>query len=172
VNEHIVVSKSLSVDHIFISVKRILPMNQDDNHEPMGFVTPPNRGSFASTGRGSMKFSLAVEDAVQSSKDDDEGLTKIETIRLNMKKALAGSWWGKLYENSVTLISVLSSLQCIYQTYLSDAKRHDQYKIALLVEFLFALIFGADWLLNFFLADQTVTFLCRSVVCGLTVLFS
>ena len=42
----------------------------------------------------------------------------IETIRLKVKKFFATSLFGHIYSNILLILSVLSSIQYLYQTYL------------------------------------------------------
>ncbi len=117
------------------------------------------RTSFNARNASVSKYSAAI-DAVNNRQQLDH-MTTIETMRLDLKKALASSWWGHLYENIVMIISVLSTLEFIYQTYLYGDQEKSQYTVAKVMELSFAFLFGADWLLSFFLADHVFTFIIR-----------
>lgn len=105
----------------------------------------------------------AVIDSFKVKKDDDKDA--FEDARVKMKKFLSHSPMGVIYENVMLVISIISSLEFIYQTYLfhdidSEAERIEYLQ---LIELGFAGCFAFDWSLNYFLADQKINFFIRYI---------
>ena len=67
----------------------------------------------------SSSFAKLIDNNASTFTDDGEKQSVIESIRLKVKKYLAASYVGKVYENALLLLSVLSCFQYIYQTYLT-----------------------------------------------------
>lgn len=80
----------------------------------------------------------------------------LEMLRLKTKKYLATSFLGKLYTNSLLVLSVLSCLQYILQTYVSGAEPEGRNILNIFskLELCLAALFAFDWVLNLFLADH------------------
>lgn len=76
-----------------------------------------------------------------------------------MSRSIYGQW----YENVMLVISVLSSMEYIWETYLnvSSAVDRQQLKILNIVELVVAVIFNLDWGLNLFMADHKLNFVTR-----------
>ena len=53
---------------------------------------------------------------------DDQTLSRSEQIRVSTQKYLASSWIGRVYTNFFLVLSVLSCVQYIYETYLREDK--------------------------------------------------
>lgn len=86
-----------------------------------------------------------------------------ETLRLNVKKFLTTSLIGWIYDWTLLVISVLSTLQFIYQTYLDPNIPVDVAQIALfsILEECFAIVFMFDWTLSFYIADHKLVHITR-----------
>ncbi len=154
--------KVISLDDANVGKVSTKPSNRPSSGGPVPTLSKVGlqfRNSFNARATSVSKYSAAIE-AVNNRQQEDT-MTTIETVRLDLKKALAGSWWGHLYENIVTTISVLSTLEFIYQTYLTEQNHQNQYVVAKIMELSFAFLFGADWLLSLFLADHAFTFIFR-----------
>lgn len=54
--------------------------------------------------------------------DADEKVTMMEAIRVETKKFMASSWFGRIYDRTLLYLSVLSCLEFIFQTYLHPEK--------------------------------------------------
>jgi hypothetical protein len=87
----------------------------------------------------------------------------IESVRLQTKKILTHSRFGRIYENFLLFLSVVSCLEYIYQTYLHPSVPSDKKLLHDLniLELYFASMFGFDWLLNCFLAEHRLIFFTR-----------
>ena len=99
-------------------------------------------------------------------KEEEETLrlsTVIETVRLKVKKYMTKSYYGKLYTQFMLIISVISCLEYIYQTYLTDRLEFQRMQLYYLgrFEMVLSCIFMFDWLLSYFLADHKFVFLTR-----------
>lgn len=84
----------------------------------------------------------------------------LEEFRMNLKKGLNGSQFGKLYQTLQIALSIVSCLECIAQTYI---RRHnpDYFQLFESIEIAFVIVFMADWTVNFFLADHAINFFFR-----------
>lgn len=116
------------------------------------------------------KFSAALEQAAETQQEDDA--FNFELWRIQMKKFFTHSRFGRYYENALIFLSVISSMECIYETYLHDSVAQDRSQLDVLrvVEMGFASIFGLDWFLAFLMAEHRTLFLTRYVnhICCLT----
>ena len=83
----------------------------------------------------------------------------LETVRIELKKALTNSWFGIYYENFLVMVSVGSCLEYIYNTYIDRASI--QHRRLQFTELGFASAFLLDWTFNFFLADHKLTYVVR-----------
>lgn len=98
------------------------------------------------------------EEAIDSPNIDAKISDVIENYRLTVKKFLSAHWIGQTYNYTLLILSVLSSLQYIYQLYLDPSKPHDLVQIAIfpLAEEVLACLFMFDWCLSFFIADHKI----------------
>lgn len=106
------------------------------------------------------KYSEAL-DAVKSGQQADEDT--LEDLRIGLKKYLTSSATGKYYENYILFVSVFSMFEFIYATYIDEtveSDRREKYYLDL-ITIGFAVLFGCDWLLNYFLADHKMKFVSR-----------
>lgn len=83
-----------------------------------------------------------------------------EDARLRLKKGFTSSLPGKVYQYAQIVISVLSCLEFIMQTYI-ERMNPNELHYAQSIEIAFAIVFIADWCLNFILADHAVNFFFR-----------
>lgn len=95
--------------------------------------------------------------------DHAEPADKVEKFRLACKKYMSTSSFGYFFELTSVLLSVLSTAQCIYFTYLDiDNPAHEKpLRIGRILAVLFAVFFAADWLFEWFLADHKYTYIFR-----------
>jgi voltage-gated potassium channel len=86
--------------------------------------------------------------------------SQVEKFRLTTKKFLSTNPIGVLYSNALLVISVASSLQYIYQTYLSPINSTQVTIISYfdMIEIILAVLFMFDWCLSFFIADHKISF--------------
>lgn len=88
----------------------------------------------------------------------------LEEFRVRIKKLVVTSWPGIFYNNALLVISIASSIEFIYQTYLdpiNDAKLLNDLNY---IEKGLASLFIFDWCLNFFMADHKIKFMTRFVL--------
>ena len=88
---------------------------------------------------------------------------KIEALRLDLKRVMSHSKFGKIYLYAMIVLSVLSCIQFIYETYLDKHENNLELTANRRVEEVLAILFGMDWLLNLFLADDKITHTSRYV---------
>ena len=105
------------------------------------------------------KFSAALE---QAGVKQEESFS-FEEWRLQIKKLMTQSIFGRYYENLLIFLSLVSSLEYIYETYLHESVESDRHQLHVLrnVELSFACLFALDWCLSIFLAEHRVLFLTR-----------
>jgi len=108
----------------------------------------------------------ALDNANQklSQKEDSIKISDvIENNRLAVKKFLNAHWLGVMYRYALLVLSVLSSIQYIYQLYLDPTLPEDQIQISVfsLVEEALACLFMFDWCLSFFIADHKINHIMR-----------
>lgn len=98
----------------------------------------------------------------------------MEDIRLKVKRYHSNSVHGLLYSDIMLFISIISSFEFMYQTYLDPSDPANQHTLNSLniLEKVFACLFIMDWMLNFFIADHKVIFMTSffSMVDVLTVI--
>ena len=102
--------------------------------------------------QASEKINFIKETTNQLELEKEE--SQVEKIRLVAKKFVTAHPIGMLYSNALLAISVASSLQYIYQTYLTSTN-FTQDQIILLydkIEIILAVVFMFDWCLSFFIA--------------------
>jgi hypothetical protein len=117
----------------------------------------------------------AVENRIAIEEEHErDRISVIEIIRIRLKRFLTTSSVGKAYTQAMILLSVLSCLEFIYQTYLSKhlAIERSQLKTLTIFELFVSSLFTIDWVLSFFIADRKVPFVCSfySIVDILTVI--
>jgi len=79
-----------------------------------------------------------------------------EQLRLQLKKFMATSWMGFIWDISFLFLSTISTISYVISTYFdhrikSERDIKDQME---LFELILSVLFGVDWLLSFFMADQ------------------
>ncbi|KAJ1393849.1 hypothetical protein B484DRAFT_275858, partial [Ochromonadaceae sp. CCMP2298] len=139
-----------------------------DSHD--GPVGRQQTGSFhltyadfaQSTGSG-LDFLDKVDAETRTAKEDE-----YEKVRLKLRRFMATSTFGMLYENFFIFICVLSVVEIIYMSYLDWDNEVDRKILVELnnVELCFACLFSMDWGLNFYFADLKLQFCTRWVVCA------
>ena len=90
-------------------------------------------------------------------------LARVEDMRVSTKKFLSSSNFGLVYENVLLIISILSCLQYIYQTYLTSQRDFVQLTNFAILERALACLFIFDWCLSFFIADHKLKHISRFV---------
>ena len=124
-----------------------------------------NNGTFSRMGSVSSMSSKTSKD-----KDHDEPEKKqkeeepfdiilfYDKTRIFVKKFMTTSLFGYLYDTSLLILSILSCLEFIYQTYLSDSPADMIINSNLTyVEMALAALFSFDWLLSFFMAEHKMS---------------
>lgn len=135
----------------------------------MAMTTPSElqrRGSHRSTaysmsksngGLGSKSFDTsALALLLLEDNNSEEQVPYLEMLRIKTKKYLAISFVGKVYTNSLLILSILSCLQYIFQTYISGSQPEGKELLNIFskLELCLAGLFAFDWLLNLFIADH------------------
>lgn len=102
----------------------------------------------------------------------DQAIESIEIWRLITKKFILTNWIGIGYTWGMLLLSIFSTLEFIYQTYIDPgldpyskhSYRHRQSDLYLHMrsfEKVVSIIFAFDWSLSLFLADSKVNYVTR-----------
>jgi hypothetical protein len=112
---------------------------------------------------GSTQYTAALAEV--KSDDDEPDMAFAETVKATLKNFLqTTTWTGKLYEWFFVIVSVISTIEYMYQTYeVSNPHNTDDKQIyySHRVELAFALLFGFDWLLNLLIVDHYFNYLFR-----------
>jgi hypothetical protein len=99
---------------------------------------------------------------------DDEELAykaswshRFESARIHLKKKLSSHFIGILYSELLLYLSIFSTGQFVYCTYvnMNDGSLKSYYLN--LIEMFLAALFCFDWILSFFLADHKLEFVTR-----------
>jgi hypothetical protein len=109
------------------------------------------------SGLGSKSFDAsALASLIEDKSSEIEKTPYLEVIRLKTKKYLAASFLGKVYTNSLLVLSILSCLQYIFQTYISGSNPDGRELLNIFskLELCLAGLFAFDWFLNLFVADH------------------
>ena len=88
---------------------------------------------------------------------EDEHTDIIEEYRIALKKFMALSLFGRMYENILMLTAVFSCCQYIYSTYSQYIPESILADFSSL-EIALAIVFTMDWCLNYFLADHKLMY--------------
>ena len=99
-----------------------------------------------------------VDELFQEEEADSEK-DVIEAYRVAVKKFLATTTTGAVYDTLLLLLSVTSSLEFIYQTYLDPVKNAQLIDTFNIIEQVLAVVFTLDWMLNFFLAEHRILYI-------------
>ena len=91
--------------------------------------------------------------------EEEEEKDLIEAYRVATKKFLASTATGQFYENVLLALSVMSSLEFIYQTYLDLSIDIETIAVLNYVEQVLAVLFTLDWFLNLFLAEHRILYI-------------
>lgn len=121
---------------------------RSDSHD---FAEGPD-GESSKTGASETDDSGEIE-GLDKVVEAEEHREVLEEYRVYLKKFMAFSVFGKLYENFLILLSLFSCIQYIYSTYTTYIAE-DIVAIFDTIEIVLAIIFSVDWVLCFFLADH------------------
>ena len=125
---------------------------------------PVRRHSFASVGLAVVTDNMLKNAEVAEIEYEEKlQLYSLEDIRLKLKKFMSNSTFGVYYENLLLIISVASSLEYIYQSYLDYSRPDDRVVLNIInaIEKVLAVVFMFDWSLNLFMADHKLVFVAR-----------
>jgi hypothetical protein len=102
----------------------------------------------------------ATIDAVKHNSDE---VDSVDDLRVQLKKYLSNSLAGKVYENFIIFVSILSAGAYIHETYAGDEHNLYWHHMNTLnyLGLICASIFIFDWILNFFLADNKFYYFWR-----------
>lgn len=103
---------------------------------------------------GSAKVGIKEEDLEEDPAEIEKASLshQIELFRLKSKKFFAHNFFGKSYIELLLYLSVFSTCQFVYGTYVYYSSVLNNLEVALSV------VFGFDWALSFFLADHKIEF--------------
>lgn len=89
--------------------------------------------------------------------------TKMEKIRLRAKKFMTTGVFAYVYRHFMLLLSVISCIEFIYQTYLHVERSFHRLELHYLnyIEMSVSGLFAIDWTVMFFIADHKVEFFTR-----------
>lgn len=127
-----------------------IPMNQSSRNRNL------NRAPSMSGREGQQsQVGRMMDDAADKAEEIDV-FQRLEAYRIRAKKFMNSSSFGRTYDNCLLCLSVFSSLQFIYQTYINvdTPSGATQKKYFTIVEMSLAALFSWDWILSFSLADH------------------
>jgi len=101
----------------------------------------------------------AISELNTNTSIEDDVFVKMNRYKNRVKKFLTLSWFGQLYENILLFCSVLSCIECIYQSYKMNDEHLSLSTTDRIIQLVFAMIFGFDWTLSFLLEDHKLLFL-------------
>jgi len=101
----------------------------------------------------------AISELNTNTSIEDDVFVKMNRYKNRVKKFLTLSWFGQLYENILLFCSVLSCIECIYQSYKMNDEHLSLSTTDRIIQLVFAMIFGFDWTLSFLLDDHKLLFL-------------
>ena len=107
------------------------------------------------------KINAQLDNRMVSAEEDAEKHNDLEVLRLRVKKFMTASWTGKTYSQIMLILSVISCLEFIYQTYLTPRlafQRRQTYYLSI-IELAMSGLFAFDWVLAFFIADHKIMFM-------------
>lgn len=93
---------------------------------------------------------------------DDRNKNQLELLRLRMKDFFHHHFVGGVYQMILLFLSVISVFQYIYGTYVDNYNSPRMNRVESIMskmELVFAGVFGFDWCLNLFLADNRISHL-------------
>jgi hypothetical protein len=95
--------------------------------------------------------------------EQDEEKDRLEDLRIRLKKFLSTSLAGKIYENFIFSISVISTIEFIRELYLERSIAGDAQQLYFMfyIQYYFLACFFIDWILNLFLADNKLSYIFR-----------
>ena len=104
-----------------------------------------------------------ILDIIEDRNEDTLEKTFLEILRLRVKRFLAYSLFGVVYEWSLHVLSLVSCILFIYQTYLPVSSTKDITTLNYLdaIEYITTVIFTFDFLLSLFIADHRWEYLRR-----------
>lgn len=103
-----------------------------------------------------------LADSLDPTEYDDKTKNSMELFRLKLKDFFHHHFIGGLYQLILLFLSVISVFQYIYGTYVDNYDSARMNLVGLImakIELAFAGIFGFDWCLNLFLADDRSAYL-------------
>lgn len=102
-------------------------------------------------------------DSKMSAEKGEEKVNRLEELRLRTKKFMTSSFFGRGYTQIMLILSILSCVEFIYQTYLNPNKPYMALQMYYFefVEMGLSGLFACDWILAFFIADHKVAFFMR-----------
>jgi hypothetical protein len=86
--------------------------------------------------------------------NDTPSESVLETWRLDITKFMAQSVFGAIYFNLFIMLSVISLMQYIAETYMDEERDRELLNVSSVLELILAALFGADWCLSLFLASH------------------
>lgn len=110
------------------------------------------------------KLRSKITETIDETESEEKPKNVLETMRIKFKDFIYHTWFGRSYEQLMLFISVLSSFEYIYKTYIDTAINDNdgsQMKIIEEFELFLALACAFDWFINFFIADHRILFMTR-----------
>ena len=104
------------------------------------------------------KFNDAIDKQIS---EEMSSFLSMEETRVGVRKFMFASTPGRIYNETLLFISIASSIEFIYQTYLdpiNDATLLGKLNYG---EKGLAILFMFDWCLNFYTADHKLKFISR-----------
>ena len=139
------------------SAKKFTLVSTTSNESLRSMISPSSRNLLENFGAYNATFS----DALEKLNNSEISNFNLEDFRLKVKKFITNSLPGVIYSNVMLVISIISSIEYIYQTYLDPQVDVTIFSYLTVIEKCMAGLFMADWLLNFFIADHKIIFMTR-----------
>jgi hypothetical protein len=79
-----------------------------------------------------------------------------ENIRLRIKYLVYSTWYGMVYKRILLAVSITSVFLYIMETYYDEKSNPDAFFFLNIIELSTAILFGFDWSLSVYLADQKI----------------
>lgn len=140
----------------FPSTPKLAPEDSSDNMTTVTSMTT-TRSTFA-------KLRTKITETIDETESEEKPKNFMETLRLKCKDFIYHTWIGLFYEQLMLFISILSSFQYIYKTYINTALNDyngSQMKFLGEFEIFIAIACAVDWSINFFIADHRLLFVTR-----------
>jgi hypothetical protein len=141
---------------------KIFPSTLNNNNNSSANMSKGGSASTLVSQSSGLDKLKKLADSLDPMEIDDRNKNPLELFRLRMKDFFHHHFIGGVYQMILLFLSVISVFQYIYGTYVDNYSSHRMNmmeSIMAKIELVFAGIFGFDWCLNLFLADNRISYL-------------